>query len=86
LFVAVTAPNFLLARSTLLVHVLVPPDFVAGVFELLDIRWFGKCVDDVTLRFGVTNAVIEDLDLVLADQVQHGFSVSAGDRNAIAWH
>jgi hypothetical protein len=86
LSVAVAAANFLLPGPTLLVHVFVPLDLVAGVFELLDIRWFGNRVDAVTLCFGVANAVIEDLDLVFADQVQHSASVFAGDRNAIAWH
>src|SRR6516164_1773079 len=61
-----------------------PPNVIAGAFELLDISRLGDGVDAVAGSLGKAGAMVEDLDHVLAHQIQHGFSVFACYLYAIA--
>src|SRR5208337_260145 len=86
LFVAIAAPDFLLSSLAEFVHVFVLLNVVTSLLEPFDIDRLGDGVDAVTFGFGEADAVIEDLNLVFADQVQHRFPVLTCDRNTIAWH
>jgi hypothetical protein len=84
--VPITAPYFLLPGFAKFVYIFVSADGIAFVLELLDISLLRNCIHAVTNRSGVADSVIEDLNLMFADQIQHGFPVFARNCNSIPWH
>jgi len=69
LLVAVATPYFFLALFSDLVHVFVPLNTVASLFELVNFRGFENGIDAIVSGWGGAGAVTLNRDLVYANQV-----------------
>ena len=84
--IAIATPHLFLASFAKLIHILVLLDAVAGSPEFFNITEANGRADSITGRAGILGPVIEDLDLVFANQIQQRFSVFTCNCDAIAWH
>jgi hypothetical protein len=86
ILVTIAAADFLLPLLAALVYILVLLNVIAQVPQALDVVRLGDRVDAVAVSGAVTGAMIEDLNSVLTDEVQHQIAVLAGDRDSITRH
>ena len=86
MLIAIAAPDFPLAGLPDPVDVFMLLDGITSLPELIDVHRLSNRIYAVAEGVVIAVAMIEDLDLVFADQIQHSFPVSRRNRNAVSGH
>ena len=84
--VAIAPPDLALPEFRCFVGVFMLNDRVAVLLQFADFTWRGVRSDGVSRIGSKANSVIENLDAVLADQIDHGGSIRSANRDPISWH